>query len=154
MWWKLFGNFPQLVFQNAPITPTVSKSYDAQVTPSLGNILADSIDFRLRNTADSLAQVVPLLPDFEGKFLKIFSSWYLQGAEKYSCFVQQHFQNCVKAVAESIFSLADESAIANVLRLYNENTSIWSLKICATVLNPHQDSECELGGRSASFTRL
>ena len=153
MWWKLFGNFPQLVFQNAPITPTVSKSYDAQVTPSLGNILADSIDFRLRNTADSLAQVVPLLPDFEGKFLTIFSSRNYRGLKGTHALLIS-IQNYVKAVAESIFSLADESAIANVLRLYNENTSIWSLKICATVLNPHQDSECELGGRSASFTRL
>ena len=66
--WKIYGNFPQLVFQNTSITPAVSKSYDTQVTPSLGNILADSIDFRLKNTADALAQVAPLLPDFEGQF--------------------------------------------------------------------------------------
>jgi len=74
---------------------------------SLSEIVSDSIDFRLRNTADALQQVHPLVPDYE-------------------------------AVAESIFSLADESAIINVLRLYNENASIWTLKLCAILLNPTQ----------------
>ena len=95
--------------------PPVSKSYEQPSSDSLANILSDSIDFRLRNTADALAQVEPLAPDFE-------------------------------AIAGSVFSLADEGAIINVLRLYNENTSVWSLKICAIILNPSQERKSdELG---------
>lgn len=102
--WKTF--FSHSLFKGPPIRQMAALPKTSS-GDSLSQIVSDSIDFRLRNTADALQQVNPLLPDYE-------------------------------AVAESIFSLADEGAIINVLRLYNENASIWTLKLCTILLNPTQ----------------